>query len=114
MTDQVWTQTFPSPGKDPGFRVDPMGRARFLVGGFAVDVLVKYLDEEDGGDDVEMTASVKLAGVVVAESSRGGEWGSPYALRELLEDLLLDVTSSARFRVRDINAALARIDASQG
>lgn len=114
MTEQIWQQTFPNPGLDPGFRVDPEGRARFLVEGFLVDVVVKYADRDDSGDDVEMTASVKLADVVVATSERGGEWGESHTLRVILDDLLLDVVTSARHKVREINKHLARIDASQG
>lgn len=108
MADQSWTQTFPNPGLDPGFRVDPRGEARFLVRGVPVDVVVKYI--EDDSDRVEVTASVTLSGVKVVESSTEGEWGESYTLRDLLDSLLNDVSRDVGRQVRRINEQLARFE----
>lgn len=111
MADQPWKQMFPNPDLDPGFRLDPAGRGRFQVKGFMVDVTMRYLSE--GELRVEISASVSLADVVVAQSSMEGDWDEPYVLRDLFDMTLNDVVESARYKVRDINNALDRIDTGQ-
>lgn len=109
MTAQPWTQTFPNPGLDPGFRVDPRGHARFLVQGYGVDVVVAYLS--DGSDEVEVTASVTMHGIRLAESLTRGEWGEPYVLRDLLGMVLTDVVREARSAVHKLAQQVAETDA---
>jgi hypothetical protein len=112
MSKSTWKQVFPHPNLDPGFRVDPRGRARFQVDGFPVDVAVTYL--ADYTDEVEVITSITLNGVKVAEVAGQAEWGEYYVLRDVLEGLLGSVVEEARHTVRKLAERVAEIDRREG
>lgn len=111
MSGQMWRQMFPNPDLSPGFTLDPRGRAHFLVKGYRVEVQVAYLNEDS--HEVEITASVTLNSIKVAESSVQADWSEPYTMRDMLDYLLNDVVQDVALTVRKLAERVAEIEAKQ-
>ncbi|MET7363197.1 hypothetical protein ABZS76_32835 [Streptomyces sp. NPDC005562] len=109
-----WRQVFPHPDLDYGFRLDPAGRARFIEQGYAVDVVMRSLDEvEEDEANVDITASVTLHGVKVAEVEAPAPWREPHVMRDVLGSLLVDVVDEARSTVGELARIVADNDAKK-
>jgi hypothetical protein len=123
MTQQPppWEQLRPWPGQDPGFRLDPNGRAQFRYAGHLVDVRVRYITEEDrteynatGDDDnVIIFATVDVAGVTVGRSWWVTDWNNPYCMRDGLAYVLKEAAEDAERRVDEMAAELAKLRAQR-
>lgn len=122
VTPLPYRQIRPNPSADPGFRLDPNGRAVFLVDGHQVDVLVRYTTEEDKGlpysaeaegDEVLVSASVDVAGETVGRGWMLSEWHSPYRLREALDYAVRQAVEGAERQVDEMTAELAQLRAKR-
>lgn len=119
--EQPWEQLRPWPGQDPGFRLDPNGRAQFRYAGHRVDVHVRYTTEADrteysatGDDDnVIIFASVDVAGVTVGRSWWVTDWGNEYSMREGLAYVLKEATEEAERKVDEMARELAALRAKR-
>lgn len=88
---------------DPGFSLDPDGRATFLAYGYQVNVHVRYTTEDDRTDysataedhEVILFASVDIAGVTAGRSWFLAEWNNPYSLRDAIEYVIREAVSNA-------------------
>ena len=122
-----WEQIRPYPLADPGFRLDPNGRAVFMVDGHHVDVTIRYTTEDDRddynatgeGDEVLVTASLDVEGTTVSRAWFLAEWHNPYSLRDALAYVLRDAVDSGETQaikmadavreIRNKQAAAAKI-----
>ncbi|MFI0967145.1 hypothetical protein ACH4S8_38025 [Streptomyces sp. NPDC021080] len=100
---------------DPGFRLDPDGRASFLVDDYRVDVHVRYTTEDDRADysatgehpEVLVSASVAVAYVVVGRAWMLSEWINPYSLRDAVAFVIREAVEGAERKVDDMAAEVA-------
>jgi hypothetical protein len=112
-----WEQLRPYPGADPGFRLDPNGRAQFRYAGHRVDVQVRYTTEEDRtdysataeGQEVIVFAFIDVGGVTVGQSWWVTDWNNPYHMRDALAYVLPEAVEKAERTVDEMAAELAKI-----
>lgn len=120
MTQQQpppWEQLRPWPDSDPGFRLDPSGRAQFRYAGHRVDVHVRYTTEEDRtdysatgeGDEVIVFATVDAAGITVGRGWWLAEWHNPYSMRDALAYVLPEAVEKAERTVDEMSAEFNKI-----
>ncbi|MFJ4902945.1 hypothetical protein [Streptomyces sp. NPDC088727] len=110
-------QIRPYPAADPGFRLDPNGRAAFRVSGHVVDVTARYTTEGDRtdysatgeGDEVLIVATVDVAGVTVGRGWFLAEWHNPYAMRDALAEAVREAIDGAERKTDEMAAELAQI-----
>lgn len=119
MSQQPWTQTYPSPGLDPGFRWDIDGRARFLHKGYTVDVLIRRLGEDAvdyfgdrlGDGHVELTGTITLEGVELVRVESNADITEPHQVREALQYVLDEAARDASLKVARL---VRRVDEIEG
>ncbi|MFI1189179.1 hypothetical protein [Streptomyces californicus] len=88
-----YRQAHPNLACDPGFHLDVDGRARFLHGGFLVDVQVRRATREGmpqslcevPSSAVVMVGTVTMEGAVLCEVSEGAGEREPARVSEALE-----------------------------